>query len=82
MSGRYQAPDLRQPGEDFPYRGRHVTFIRIDATGQISQAQLIEEKRTMLAELGPKDALLAAWTGNWKTDVFWLDPEKAKSALI
>ncbi len=31
----------------------------------------------MLAALGSKDALRAAWSGNWKTDVFLLEPKMA-----
>jgi hypothetical protein len=27
----------------------------------------------LLRDLGPDDGLLAAWTGQYRTDVFWVD---------
>jgi hypothetical protein len=77
----YSAPRLRRAPEEFPYQERHVTLLRISRDGQISQAQGVQEKREMLASLDDDDALLGAWTGQWRTDVFWLDHEAVREAL-
>ncbi|AZQ74121.1 MULTISPECIES: hypothetical protein [Streptomyces] len=61
----------------FPWRGQTVTLIRIDAKGSVTQATRITEKRTMLAQAGPKDLVLAAWPGQWSQDVFVVDDLKA-----
>jgi hypothetical protein len=50
-----------------------VTFLRVSGEGDVTQAKGITEKRAMLAELGTDDLLLAAWTGNYSTDIFVLD---------
>lgn len=77
----YLGPNLRRPDEEFPYRERHVTFIRVAQDGEITQSQAVQEKQEMLASLGREDALLGAWTGRWRTDVFWLDHDTAREAL-
>jgi hypothetical protein len=78
---RYSGPRLRRPPAEFPYRERHVTFIRVAGDGEILQAQGVQEKREMLASLDDDDGLLGAWTGQWRTDIFWLDPATAREAL-
>ncbi|MFC4326891.1 hypothetical protein ACFPC0_03380 [Streptomyces andamanensis] len=57
----------------FPWRGQTVTLIRVDAKGVVTQATRITEKRTLLAQAGPKDLVLAAWPGQWSQDVFLVD---------
>jgi len=63
---RFRAESLRKPSarDRFPYRERHVTFLRISAEGEITQAKGVAEKREMLGDLGTEALLLAAWTGN------------------
>ncbi|MEU5429628.1 hypothetical protein AB0H73_29120 [Streptomyces olivoreticuli] len=61
----------------FPWRGQTVTLIRIDAQGVVSQATRITDKRALLAQAGPKDLVLAAWPGEWRQDVFFVDDLKA-----
>lgn len=77
----YSGALLRRPPDEFPYRERHVTFVRVAGGGEISQAQGVQQKREMPASIGNDDALLGAWTGRWRTDVFWLDHEAARQAL-
>jgi hypothetical protein len=45
----------------------------VSGEGDVTQAKGITEKRAMLAEPGTDDLLLAAWTGNYSTDIFVLD---------
>jgi hypothetical protein len=54
-----------------------VTFLRVSADGDVSQAKGITEKRAMLADLQSDDLLRAAWTGNYSTDIFALDDRAA-----
>jgi hypothetical protein len=70
---------LRQASaqDRFPYRERHVTFLRLAVDGNVTQAKGITEKRAMLADLHSDDLLLAAWTGNYSTDIFVLDDSAA-----
>lgn len=81
---RFHADSLRHASgqERFPYRERHVTFLRVSSDGTVTQAKAIGEKRTMLAELHPDDLLLAAWTGNYSTDIFVLDDREAVAAAL
>ncbi|MFH9964079.1 hypothetical protein ACH4PR_22285 [Streptomyces mirabilis] len=61
----------------FPWRGQTVTLIQVDAKGVVTQATRVTEKRTMLAQAGTKDLILAAWPGQWSQDVFMVDDLKA-----
>jgi hypothetical protein len=72
---RFRADSLRQASarERFPYQERHVTFLRLSRDGHVTQAKGIAEKRAMLSELDTGNLLLAAWTGNYSTDIFVVD---------
>jgi hypothetical protein len=76
---------LRKASEQewFPYKGRLVTFIKIDLeNGMISQANTEKQKKEMLFEVTDDDIVLAAWPGQWSQDVFLLDTiEQAKRDL-
>jgi len=50
-----------------------VTLVRIAADGQLEQAGTVAEKQELLRRLVLKDGLIAAWTGQYRTDVFWVD---------
>jgi len=50
-----------------------VTFLRLSSEGEVTQAKGIVDKRAMLSELHTDDLLLAAWTGNYSTDIFVLE---------
>jgi hypothetical protein len=42
----------------------------------------VADKRELVRALGPGDGLLAAWTGNYRTDVFLVnDLESVREAL-
>ncbi len=65
---------LRQSSDaPLPFRDRGVTLVRLGCDGVVEQARTLEEKRDVLAHLRPNDGLLAAWTGQHRTDVFWVD---------
>lgn len=70
---------LRQASDapHLPFRARHVTLVRIQPDGVISQAKGVEEKRAMLKALDDADCILAAWTGQYSTDVFFVDDRRA-----
>lgn len=74
---------LRQAsGAPVPFRARHVTFVRVGADGRLEQASAVAEKQEMLRKLQAEDGLLAAWTGQYRTDVFWVDDlEAVREAL-
>jgi hypothetical protein len=71
----FDTSDLRTASDNdaLPYAERHVTLLRIAASGTVTQAKRITEKRKMLAALRDGDLLLAAWTGNYSTDIFVVD---------
>ena len=83
-STRFRADSLRHASgqERFPYRERHVTFLRVASDGNVTQAKGIGEKRAMLADLQRQDLLLAAWTGNYSTDIFVLDDREAVQSAL
>jgi hypothetical protein len=65
---------LRQASDGpVPFRQREVTLVRLGADHRVEQAYTVTDKRELLRCLGPGDGLLAAWTGNYRTDVFWVD---------
>jgi hypothetical protein len=71
----FRADSLKQASaqDRFPYRERHVTFLRLSSDGYVTQGKGIAEKRAMLSQSASDDLLLAAWTGNYSTDIFVLD---------
>jgi hypothetical protein len=75
---RFDGSELRQASDaPLPFRGRAVTLVRIDANGRIEQAGTVADKQAMLRRLQAEDGLLAAWTGRYRTDVFWVDDVQA-----
>jgi hypothetical protein len=55
-----------------PARNGRVTFILIPPDGkEILFGNTVTHKREMLGKPG---RLIAAWTGEWKTDIFDLEP--------
>ena len=79
----FDGSGLRQTSDaPVPFRQRHVTFVRVGADGRIEQAYTVSGKRELLGRLEPGDGLLAAWTGDYRTDVFWVDDlEVVRDAL-
>ncbi|MEU2620582.1 hypothetical protein ABZ642_21025 [Streptomyces sp. NPDC007157] len=76
----FDASSLRRTSSvegGFPWRGQTITLLRIDAKGVVTQASRVTEKRTMLAQAGTKDLIVAAWPGQWSQDVFMVDDLKA-----
>lgn len=72
----------RASEEPFPYDGQKVCYIVITETA-LGQARYMEEKReaVRLAREG-KAIVLAAWPGQWRTDLFLVDDiEKLAEAL-
>lgn len=59
--------------ESFPYVAKTTTLLRVSATGVVTQATSATEKRALLADTGPKDLVVAAWRGQWRSDVFLVD---------
>jgi hypothetical protein len=74
---------LRQASQNpRPFRQREVTLVRLGADHRIEQAYTLADKRDLVRALAPGDGLLAAWTGNYRTDVFWVDDlESVREAL-
>jgi hypothetical protein len=75
---------LRQASDApaLPYKARHVTLIRLEPGGRISQAQSVGDKRAMLAGARHDDCFLVAWTGQYRTDVFYVDDRSTIYAAI
>lgn len=71
----FDASSLRRASgvDHFPWGGARVTLIRVDVHGVVTQASRITEKRQLLEEVGKSDIVLAAWPGEWRQDVFWVD---------
>jgi hypothetical protein len=81
----FHANSLRKASaaDGFPYRQRHVTFLRIGEDGQVTQAKHVQGKQLMLCDLSAGDLLLAAWTGSYTTDIFVVDDVvAARDALV
>lgn len=65
---------VRQSETDrVPCGERGVTFIHISADGTIRADKTVIGKRQILDSFRKGDLLLAAWTGQWSTDIFELD---------
>lgn len=45
--------------------------------GRVAQAKRVQDKQALLAKLAEEDLLMAAWTGNYTTDIFVLDDRGA-----
>lgn len=68
---------LRQVNLDdmYPAKNGKVTFILISPDGEeILFDNTVTGKRELLQKPGK---LIAAWTGQWKTDIFDLEPVRA-----
>lgn len=73
---RFDTSALRRTSdafEVFPWRARDLTLIRISASGVVSQAQTVTDKRDIIQTASPEDCLLAAWPGRWRQDIFVID---------
>ena len=73
---KFETSSLRRTSESddvLPWRAGDVTFICVTATGTVTQAKRIEEKRAILDAVGPDDCLLVAWPGQWRQDIFVID---------
>lgn len=58
-------------------------MARLGADHHVEQAYTVGDREELLRRLGPDDGLLAAWTGNYRTDVFWVDDvEAARGAQL
>lgn len=68
---------VRIDNEDIPYRVGGVTFLRV-RDGAIEATSGTSEKREWLEHEGP---LWAAWTGQYRTDIFVVDKTSAEAAL-
>jgi hypothetical protein len=74
---------LRQASDaPLPFRQREVTLVRLGADRRVEQAYTVGDKQELLRRLGRDDGLLAAWTGNYRTDVFWVDDVEAVSEAL
>lgn len=57
-------------------------MVRLGADHRVEQAYTVADKQKLLRALGSDDGLLAAWTGHFRTDVFWVDDlESVREAL-
>lgn len=65
---------------DIPLAASHVSIIRV-RRGAIEYAKGKGEKQEFIAERKPSDKFLAAWTGQWSTDIFSVDYKALKAAL-
>lgn len=66
--------NLRSFVDAMPFEESLVTIIQIKQNGMILFAKNKTDKRAMVVENG--DRLLAAWTGEWSTDIFEFPAEK------
>jgi len=74
---------LRQASEaPLPFRQREVTLVRLGADHRVEQAYTVAEKQALLRRLAPNDGLLAAWTGAYRTDVFWVDDVRSVREVL
>ncbi|MFB8273635.1 hypothetical protein ACFC96_44700 [Streptomyces sp. NPDC055955] len=80
----FDASSLRRSStqDHFPWSSRTLTLIRVSAHGVVTQATSDSEKRRLLDEATKKDMILAAWPGQWRQDVFWVDDIKAARAAL
>ncbi|MCA9368163.1 hypothetical protein KC887_07975 [Candidatus Kaiserbacteria bacterium] len=70
---------LRRPGDDyFPYYDKCVPFIVVNDR-RIEVAKSVNAKRRLLLRV--PDVVLAVWPGQWSSDVFVLERDKAIGAL-
>jgi hypothetical protein len=65
-------PDLR--------RSRCMTLLRV-RDGRAVFANTMRGKDSLLAELQGTDAVLVAWTGRYKTDIFAVSQDELRSKM-
>lgn len=66
------------PSDPIPWKDRSVTVFWMEG-GVLQQTHTITGKRLALAQ--PRRKLMAAWTGQWKTDLIPVDRAALKEAL-
>jgi hypothetical protein len=66
----------------FPYRDQSVTLLHISASGVITKASTLSEKRSMVQAVAGKDVVLAAFPGQSRQDVFIVDDLTAARAAL
>ena len=77
MSGTDEYGIRTDAADDLPYEDRSVTFLRI-VNGHLEACQDRAAKREWLAIRAP---MYAAWTGQYRTDIFTLNHDAARKAL-
>lgn len=80
---KFDASSLRKSADspNFPYRERETTFLLISADGKVRSDHTIGGKVDILSDYKPGDLLVAAWNGQYRSDMFLLDFRKACAAL-
>ena len=75
---RFDGSKLRQASDapTLQFGARHVTVLRVTPEGSITQAKGVGEKKAMVEAMDADDCVLVAWTGQYSTDVFFLDDHR------
>lgn len=63
-----------------PIRSDRVPLIVVTPR-EVMYASRLGDKRAMVARLHRAHVLMAAWPGEWRTDVFVLDHARARAVL-
>jgi hypothetical protein len=64
-----------------PVRSPKVTRIHIKKSGTIRADHTVSGKYKILEDFAKGDLLLAAWTGQYRTDIFNLDIKEVRKQL-
>ena len=72
---------LATEADYFPYGwpGKTVCYIHIADDGVVRQFRYRDDLRSFLAN--PTGRLFAAWPGEWRTDLFLIDPAVMAEAI-
>jgi len=77
MTARIPGSLVRR-SDEIPYKSGGVTFVSVDSdTSKVRFTNMVTEKREMLLTDPKWFHLYAAWTGQWKTDLFEVDRKLA-----
>jgi hypothetical protein len=78
-ASRLEAISTEKP---LPWRGTRVALLRIAVSGQIDQANTLDQKRALVASCTPEDCLLAVRMLQFRPEILVVDDlEPVRAAL-
>lgn len=79
---KFDPSDLRSDADNpLPYRDRIVTLVHVAKNGKVASDHTISGKKEILESYQSGDLLMAAWTGQYRTDMFSVAVKRVRDAI-